>query len=101
MMAYQTLVRSHSATPPAASDLTTPFSLPQWNLDEILDWSPHTPSLTSKIKCCVDQLRSPGVNRTRGGYGRASVARRVSNVGKRAFSDVRRSARQLCSDRHA
>src|SRR5213079_2841919 len=45
MTAYQKLVRSPSATLRASSDPITPFSLPQYTLDDICDPSNHTPSL--------------------------------------------------------
>src|SRR3981081_1382009 len=60
MTAYQTPVRSPSATLRASSDPITPFSLPPKTLYEICDPSKHTPSLLFKIKCCVDRLRRQG-----------------------------------------
>ena len=48
MTAYQTPVQSPSATPHAASDPITPFSVHRLNLDDEVDPSLNTPSLRSR-----------------------------------------------------
>src|SRR6266404_134386 len=63
MTAYQTPVRSPSATLRASSDPITPFSLPPKTLYEIFDPSKHTPSLLSD-KVLRRPVETTGVERT-------------------------------------